>query len=90
MLADHVALGHKLRFTPTGTTMTEESLRTFLSYWPLWVPLVLVQIGLIVYALLDWTRRGSLRGSRWLWLVVILFLNIVGPVLYLLVGREEE
>jgi hypothetical protein len=56
---------------------------------PFLVPIILLQIGLMVVALIDLVRRERTRGPRWVWAVVIVFFNIVGPVLYLLVGRGD-
>lgn len=63
---------------------------TFQQYLPFLVPLFLVQLGLMIAALLDWARGRRTRGSKWLWLLLILTLNIIGPVLYLLVGRRDD
>lgn len=53
------------------------------------VVILLIEFGLMVTALLDWLKRPAelIRGNRILWLVVLLFVNIVGPVLYLTVAR---
>jgi hypothetical protein len=64
-------------------------LDTLTELLPFLVPIILLQIGLMVVALIDLVRRERTRGPRWVWAVVIVFFNIVGPVLYLLVGREE-
>ena len=56
---------------------------------PFLVPIVLLQIALMVIALVDLVRRERARGPKWVWAVVIVFINIIGPVLYLLVGRED-
>lgn len=56
---------------------------------PLLVPIILIQLGLIVAALIDLVRRPATRGPRWLWVVIILFINFVGPIVYFVVGREE-
>lgn len=56
---------------------------------PFLVPIVLLQIALMVIALVDLVRRERTRGPKWVWAVVIVFINIIGPVLYLLVGRED-
>lgn len=56
---------------------------------PFLVPVILLQIALMVVALVDLVRRERTRGPKWVWAVVIVFFNIVGPALYLLVGREE-
>jgi hypothetical protein len=55
------------------------------------VPLLLIQLGLLVWGLYDLTRPGRrVKGdSKLLWGIVIVFVNIVGPVVYFLFGREE-
>jgi len=55
------------------------------------VPLLLIQLGLLVWGLYDLTRPGrKVRGdSKLLWGLVIILLSIVGPVIYFLFGREE-
>jgi hypothetical protein len=54
------------------------------------VPLLLVQVGLAVLGLWDLTRPGRRRrgGSRLVWGVLIVFVNVFGDVC--LVGREES
>ncbi|HEY8701954.1 MAG TPA: PLDc N-terminal domain-containing protein [Arthrobacter sp.] len=44
-----------------------------------------------VIALVDLYRRPAelvAFGNKWIWLVLILFLNLLGPALYLLAGRK--
>jgi len=55
------------------------------------VPLVLVELGLIVWALYDLTRPGRrVRGdSRLMWGLIIVLVSTFGPILYLLVGRLD-
>jgi hypothetical protein len=57
---------------------------------PLLIPVVLIELTLLVIALLDLLRRQKTRGPKWLWLVVILFIQIIGPIAYLFAGRVEE
>jgi len=58
---------------------------------PFLIPLVLLQIALMVIALVDLVRRKRVKGdSKILWVVLIVFINIIGPIVYLLLGREEE
>lgn len=57
---------------------------------PLLAPILIIQIVLIVVALLDLSKRAKTKGPRWLWVVIIIFLNMLGPILYFLVGREES
>lgn len=53
------------------------------------VVLVLIEFGLMLWALIDWVKRPAeqIRGNRILWLILLAFVNIVGPVLYLTLGR---
>ena len=56
---------------------------------PFLVPIILLQIVLMAVALVDLLRRERTRGPKWAWVLVILFVNLIGPVVYLLFGREE-
>lgn len=58
-------------------------------YLPLLIPLILIQLVLIVFALADLLRRDNTRGPKWVWVLVIIFVNMIGPIIYLLVGRDE-
>ena len=56
---------------------------------PFLLPIILLQIALMAVALVDLLRRERTRGPKWAWVLVILFVNLIGPVVYLLFGREE-
>lgn len=60
------------------------------TYLPLIIPLVILQLGLQIYALVDLSRREKVKGKKWAWAVGILLGQILGPILYLLLGRVEE
>ena len=54
-------------------------------------PVILIQLGLIVFALRDLLRpERQVRGdSKLMWGLIIVLVNLVGPILYFLVGRRE-
>jgi len=56
---------------------------------PFLIPILLLQLVLIVVALRDLIRRQGTRGPKWMWVLIILFVNTFGPIAYLLIGREE-
>jgi hypothetical protein len=62
---------------------------TLIELLPFLVPILLLQIALMIIALVDLVRRERTRGPKWVWAVVIVFFNILGPVIYLVAGREE-
>jgi len=55
------------------------------------IPIILIQLGLLIWGLYDLTRPNrKVRGdSKVLWGIVIIFINILGPIVYFLFGREE-
>ena len=59
-------------------------------------PVVLIQVGMAVYALVDLARRTKTRGPRWAWalgLIVTLFgipAGIIVSGIYLAWGRHAE
>lgn len=57
---------------------------------PLIWPLIVIQLGLMVFALIDLSRRSATRGPKWVWALVIIFINIIGPIVYFVIGREDE
>ena len=59
-------------------------------YLPLLIPILIIQLALVVAALIDLVRRPSTRGPKWVWVLVILFVNFIGPIIYFVVGREDE
>jgi hypothetical protein len=57
---------------------------------PLLAPLVLIQLGLMVAALIDLFRRPRARGPKWAWGIGIVAFSILGPLAYFLFGKTEE
>jgi hypothetical protein len=55
------------------------------------IPILAIQLALLVWALYDLTRptRRVKGDSKVVWALVIIFLNVIGPILYFLVGRED-
>jgi ABC-2 type transport system ATP-binding protein len=55
--------------------------------------LIVAELAILAVALVDLFRRPPERiagGSRWPWLLVCLLFQLIGPVLYLLVGRLRD
>jgi len=55
-------------------------------------PIALIELGLIVFALRDLLRpERRVRGdSKLMWGLLIVFIGMLGPILYFIVGREPE
>jgi drug/metabolite transporter (DMT)-like permease len=59
-------------------------------YLPLLIPLIVVQLALMIVALLDILKREKTRGPKWLWILIVVFGEMIGPIVYFVVGREES
>lgn len=55
------------------------------------LPVIAIELGLMIWALWDLTRpQRVVRGlPKAVWAVIVIFIGMVGPVIYLLFGREE-
>jgi hypothetical protein len=58
-------------------------------YLPLLIPVFLLEIGLMIYCVVDIARRPKTRGPKWMWFVIVVLINLLGSIVYLLIGREE-
>jgi hypothetical protein len=56
---------------------------------PFLIPVLLLELALLAIALLDLVRRERTRGPKWAWVLVIVLINLIGPIVYLMFGREE-
>jgi hypothetical protein len=64
-------------------------LSPFLKYLPLLIPVIVLQLGLQIWALVDLARREATNGPKWLWAVIIIAGELLGPVIYFIAGRKE-
>ncbi len=63
----------------------------FMQILPFIIPLVLVQLVLIVVCLLDLGRRQNVKFlPKWAWGIIIVLGELIGPAIYLIIGRAEE
>ncbi|MDQ1551781.1 MAG: hypothetical protein QOD50_1203 [Actinomycetota bacterium] len=58
----------------------------------IFLPLLFILLLLIVVALRDLLRpeRRVKGGNKWLWGVIIVFGELLGPLIYFALGRENE
>jgi hypothetical protein len=63
----------------------------FGSFFAILVPILVIQFGLLIWALYDLTRptRRVKGDNKIVWALIIIFVNLIGPILYFLVGRED-
>jgi heme/copper-type cytochrome/quinol oxidase subunit 4 len=54
------------------------------------IPIAAIQLGLMIWAFVDLVKRDVVKGgSKLVWALIILVVNLVGPIVYLMWGRNE-
>ena len=57
---------------------------------PFLIPLILLEFGLLIWALVDVIKREHVTGgNKVVWILVIVLANIIGPIIYFIFGRKE-
>ena len=57
---------------------------------PYLIPVLIIQLVLMITALVDLIRRERTRGPKWVWVLVIVLVNYIGPIIYFVAGRKDE
>lgn len=54
-------------------------------------PLIILQLAVQVYAIIDLAKKGKTKNLSFvIWLLIIILGEIFGSIIYFLVGRAEE
>ncbi|EAD3380679.1 negative regulator of sigma-Y activity, partial [Listeria monocytogenes] len=51
---------------------------------------ILLYLALLLTAIIDLTKNWNTRKNPIIWLIVIIVINIFGPIAYFIFGRKEE
>lgn len=65
-----------------ATTIPTELLLAF-------IPIVLVEFSLLLYALYDWIKQGVGLENRYIWLLLIFAISFLGPIIYFLKAPRD-
>lgn len=67
------------------------NLNNITEYLPFLIPILLVEFGLLGYTIHHiLTHKTYKRFNRTIWLAItIVFCNFIGPVLYLVLGKDD-
>ena len=60
-------------------------------YIPFLIPVAVIQLGLLIAALMHILRHDTYKaGNRVLWIIIVVLINIIGPILYFTIGKGDE
>lgn len=62
-----------------------------IEYLPFLAPLIILQFILAITALVHVLKNPNYRfGNKIMWIIIVLFVQIIGPVVYFTIGRGED
>ncbi len=53
------------------------------------IPIALLQLILMLVALVDIAKREKTNGPKWIWVLVVVLGELLGPIVYFIFGRKE-
>ena len=56
----------------------------------IWQGLILLSIGLWIYCLIDILRNKFTQNDKIIWVLVVIFIPIIGSLLYLFIGKNQK
>lgn len=58
--------------------------------WKVIAPILVLQFILMMVALISCIKEEKTNGPKWVWIPIILFFNLLGSVLYFVIGRRNK
>ena len=56
----------------------------------LMIPLIMVQVGLVIYCVSKIFKEGVDNLTKWSWVIICMFISLIGPISFLIIGRKKE
>lgn len=62
-----------------------------MEFLPILLPIIIVELALAITALIHVLRHPNYKfGNKAIWIIIVLFLQIIGPIVYFIFGRGDE
>lgn len=65
-------------------------LAELLKLLPYFIPIIIIEYGLMIFALVQLIRYEVAHLPKWGWALIIVLVNIIGPIIFLIAGRKKE
>lgn len=52
-------------------------------------PMLVIQFGLVAYCSIHILMKGVRNMNKGIWIAIVVFINLIGPILYLLLGKKR-
>lgn len=62
-----------------------------IEYLPFLIPVIILEFILMVTAVVSILKHDKFKvGNKVIWLIISVFVQIIGPILYFTIGRSDE
>lgn len=66
-------------------------MKEVMEYLPFILPIFIIEMALMVVALIHVIKHDNYKfGNKVMWIIIVLFVQIIGPVAYFIIGRGDE
>lgn len=53
-------------------------------------PIIIIQLSLALFCIIKIFKEGVANLNKWIWVLIVLFISLFGPVIFLTVGRRRD
>jgi len=64
-------------------------LKEIIRFLPLFIPIIIIEYGLMIFALIQVIKNEVVYLPKWGWILIIVLFNIIGPIVFLAVGKKK-
>lgn len=64
-------------------------LKEIIRFLPLFIPIIVIEYGLMIFALIQVIKNEVIYLPKWGWILIIVLINIIGPIVFLVVGKKK-
>lgn len=55
----------------------------------LFAPIIVLHFSLMFFCIYNIFKKGVRNLSEWIWVLIVAFIQIVGPIIFLMFGRKK-
>lgn len=67
------------------------NIKDLVEFLPLLIPIVIIELALLIFALVHILKHNNYKfGNRIMWILIVVFIQFIGPILYFILGKGDE
>jgi len=79
-----------LRWESVSITEIDLIISEVLKFLPYLIPVIIIEYGLLIFAIVQLAKNEVRYMPKWGWILIVVFINIIGPIIFLLIGKKRD